>query len=345
MMSMKTINMMAGWFALGSVCLGASLPEPETILYGKVMTGSGPHEHLLTSGELEFEIKRADGKPLTLKAQLEPLAEGKYSYQLRIPHEARSLGVETGEDVVPLGISESTVTVGQPQFDEELATGVGEKTLSMRQKDRLSTYRLDLHVMTEIVDSDGDGMPDWWEDAYGLDKQGDDASLDSDGDGVNNLAEFLAGTTPKELSEDDGTLDSFAKWREAHFPETKAVPLEAFAVSDPGGLGVSALARYAFDMGPMTVSSDGVQALGNLPQPKVIDGHPALTFKRALAATDVMYLLEWHRGGGVWRPAPGAVEELSVEEGTTVWKLNTPIAQTPSRLMRVRLIRNGVSHE
>ena len=48
-----------------------------------------------------------------------------------------------------------------------------------------------------IVDSDGDGIPDWWEDQFGLNKNSAaDATLDSDGDGMSNLAEFLAGTDP-----------------------------------------------------------------------------------------------------------------------------------------------------
>src|SRR5205085_8603585 len=48
-----------------------------------------------------------------------------------------------------------------------------------------------------IVDSDGDGLPDWWEDRFGLNKNSSsDAALDSDGDGVSNLNEFLAGTNP-----------------------------------------------------------------------------------------------------------------------------------------------------
>jgi len=48
-----------------------------------------------------------------------------------------------------------------------------------------------------IVDSDSDGMPNWWEDFYNLDKSDPaDAALDYDGDGATNLKEFLAGTQP-----------------------------------------------------------------------------------------------------------------------------------------------------
>jgi hypothetical protein len=39
-------------------------------------------------------------------------------------------------------------------------------------------------------------MPDWWELAYGLNQNGNDASLDPDGDGLTNIEEFRAGTNP-----------------------------------------------------------------------------------------------------------------------------------------------------
>ena len=48
-----------------------------------------------------------------------------------------------------------------------------------------------------IVDSDTDGMPDWWEDRFSLNKTNAlDAALDLDGDGASNADEFRAGTIP-----------------------------------------------------------------------------------------------------------------------------------------------------
>ena len=49
------------------------------------------------------------------------------------------------------------------------------------------------------LDTDGDGMPDWWEIEMGLDPlDPTDAVKDLDGDGFTNLEEYLAGTDPRD---------------------------------------------------------------------------------------------------------------------------------------------------
>lgn len=45
-------------------------------------------------------------------------------------------------------------------------------------------------------DADKDGLPDWWENLYGLNPNVADAHLDSDSDGRTNLEEYNAGTNP-----------------------------------------------------------------------------------------------------------------------------------------------------
>lgn len=47
-------------------------------------------------------------------------------------------------------------------------------------------------------DTDGDKMPDGWEVNNGLDPLFDDADGDEDGDGANNLMEYIRGTDPND---------------------------------------------------------------------------------------------------------------------------------------------------
>jgi len=50
------------------------------------------------------------------------------------------------------------------------------------------------------LDSDGDGMPDEWEQKYGFSpSDASNASKDKDGDGYTNIEEYLNGTDPTEF--------------------------------------------------------------------------------------------------------------------------------------------------
>ena len=52
------------------------------------------------------------------------------------------------------------------------------------------------------LDTDGDGMPDWYETALGFNpNEPGDANGDFDGDGTSNLNEYLAATNPKSSSD------------------------------------------------------------------------------------------------------------------------------------------------
>lgn len=53
-------------------------------------------------------------------------------------------------------------------------------------------------VVSLLQDSDGNGLPDWWEETYFGARTGSDPAADSDGDGMTNRQEYLAGTNPRD---------------------------------------------------------------------------------------------------------------------------------------------------
>jgi uncharacterized protein (DUF2141 family) len=133
---------------------------------------------------------------------------------------------------------------------------------------------------SSLYDSDGDGLPDWWEQKYGLDPldpNGDNGpSGDPDRDGLNNMAEYLAQTDPMNgdtygwgfgdynswsgttfrtygeiYTDHDGLPDD---WEMTHRLDTKIY--DAYGVyGDPDGDGWANFTEYMTDTDPQDVSS------------------------------------------------------------------------------------------
>ena len=205
----------------------ATVPEPETVFYGRILDRSGPVDRLLTEGTLAWTLRKADGSVLPLSVPLFPLKDGEFSYSLHVPQDALSLGLTTSTASVALGALPTRQTHLGITVDGHEATilSPGESAFDVEQAARAMTYRLDLQVGIPANDSDHDGIPDWWEDAHHLDKQlAGDAALDGDGDGRSNLAEYLAGSDPEK---DNRSPELLTKEVIAYSGGTSAVLLES----------------------------------------------------------------------------------------------------------------------
>jgi hypothetical protein len=101
-------------------------------------------------------------------------------------------------------------------------------------------------------DSDEDGMPDWWENRYGLNPNDpDDANGDFDGDGLTNLGEYQTGTGPTNPdTDDDGMPDGYEV-------ENGLNPFADDGSEDPDQDGLTNLSEYQTGTDPANPDTDG----------------------------------------------------------------------------------------
>jgi hypothetical protein len=132
----------------------------------------------------------------------------------------------------------------------------GIHTLYVRFEDQLGRWgstRGQEFTVDNAPDTDEDGIPDYWENYYGLDPDDpDDALLDPDNDGLTNLAEYQNQTDPLDADSDsDGMSDG---WEVLHgFSPAD----DTDATLDPDNDDLNNLAEFENNTDPHNPDTDG----------------------------------------------------------------------------------------
>lgn len=312
---------------------GASISEPATVFYGKIVGTGSERPFVVTDGQIRWQLRDANGAEIVLQARLWPQGGGEFSYRLSVPHTALSAGLQASPNAVALRRTEETLSHARITVNGKPARFVGsvDPSFDIAQVRRAATYRLDLEVPLVAPDADADGLPDWWEAQNGLTDSDD---TDPDRDGVSNRQEYLAGTNPRQNGKApvllttelaayaDGTTGVYLNAQDSDSPATALV----YRVTETPK-GAQLMLRNTL---PSTVSPDLVLGVGaTFTQADVLAGRlilnpegarsEATSFRVSLGDEDPSHA---RADGAVavsfYRPDAGVLRALSAEQRISV---------------------------
>jgi hypothetical protein len=188
----------AALFHLSAPATYASgIPEPSLTLYGKVLNKFNGATTRLTQGQIIWTFKPSGGGAwVTVTNQLANIND-QFSYVIQVPCETEAVGFVVSPNTLKVLPAATTLDRSTVKIQGQSATFVtaAQASMPLAANERGHIERVDLQIGIAPVDSDGDGLPDDWEQSH-FGWLGNAGNEDADGDGVSNLAEYQAGTDP-----------------------------------------------------------------------------------------------------------------------------------------------------
>lgn len=117
--------------------------------------------------------------------------------------------VDDGEGFLSLRLTEAGNSSNTGVLNATLSNAAGlSNHVVFHNREGARTSNLDDVTIGVLKDTDSDGLPDFWEIAYNLDKTVANGDADPDGDGLSNLVEYQMGLNPTLKDTDaDGLAD------------------------------------------------------------------------------------------------------------------------------------------
>ena len=174
------------------------IPEPSMVMYGVVRNTQDIDRLRLVFGDLTWVFAPVGGGPsFAVTAALTNIND-QFSYVLRVPCETEVAGLTISSNVLRLGSTYIRSNVFFNVTNRATLVDPAQATLALSSTSRGRVERVDLDVSIVLEDLDGNGLPDAWERLY-FGRTGIDPFADPDRDGMNNLAEYKAGTNPNDF--------------------------------------------------------------------------------------------------------------------------------------------------
>lgn len=326
---------------LTPITLSAGLSEPNLTLYGKVINTIGGSAQTLHAGELVWTITPPGAAAFTVPVALENLDGGNYSYRLEIPVEKLTAGAVLPDGAIEASSGEKTYALAVAYANEPATLALPNTTphagtTAYRETTRGKIERVDVMVAVQALDSDGDGIPDWWEALYPLvmnSHDASDAAQDADGDGISNYQEYLDGTDP--------SCFEWTKWLARHHLTS---PTRMAPDADPDRDGIPNLMEYALGTDPTTPDAALARARSRVEVVRS-GGRDYLSFTVERPGTrhcNVDYLVEISNDLVTWRTEPQAGIVTLWETSTLRQVRDTVPLQQPdadNRFVRLKLSR------
>ena len=175
------------------------IPEPSLVMYGRVLNISSNANLRLGYGTLLCTFQPAGGGSAIIASTVLTNINNQFSYILRIPCERPVTGFAASSNAIQLTAGGITFDRSQIFWNSNLLAFAqpAQTNTTFFSNDRGRIERVDLTVSTPLLIDPLNSLPVDWELSY-FGHTGVDPLADPDGDGMDNFAEFRAGTDPND---------------------------------------------------------------------------------------------------------------------------------------------------